>query len=42
MMIPDTFPSFFLDRGFYALKHIGEMVIQMEVVFTHPLDADRL
>ncbi len=41
-MIPDTFPTVFLDRGIHALKHMGEMVIQLSLTFNHRLDRDRL
>jgi NRPS condensation-like uncharacterized protein len=41
-MIPETFATSFLDRGMYALAHVGEMVIQLEARFSHRLDAGRL
>ena len=41
-MIPDQIPTEFYDRLLFAMNHMGEMVIQLEMHFDHHLDQDRL
>jgi NRPS condensation-like uncharacterized protein len=41
-MMPEAFPTVFLDRAVHALHRTGEMMIQMEATFPHSLDGDRL
>ena len=41
-MIPETIPTVLLDRAFYNLHDIGQMVIRLEMLFAHHLDTERL
>jgi NRPS condensation-like uncharacterized protein len=40
--IPRRFPSQLIDRALAYLNGVGEMMLQIELTFTHPLDGDRL
>lgn len=40
--IPTRFPSQLIDRTLACLEGAGEMMLQLELTFPHPLDADRL
>jgi NRPS condensation-like uncharacterized protein len=40
--LPKRFPSQLIDRTLAYLEGAGEMMLQLELAFTHPLDGDRL